>query len=245
MKVSAIIVTRGDADLGQVVGSLPAEWEVLVWNNGEDPFKKGGLYKRVTDSGLLARRVLGDGVFSDLSVYGRYAAIEYATHDLIYVQDDDCIVSNPEALVRAWMGSRNSCAEEQFDPSFLWHASPDEIKAIGRGEHVVCNMPPEFRYDFYRDHALVGFGACFHRDAPARAFRKAAEHLAGGGGLTGEHFYRTCDIVFTALTPRVLVDVPKTNLWWAEDASRMWRQPEHVEERTRMLELVRKVRDVR
>ena len=59
-----------------------------------------------------------------------------------------------------------------------------------------------------------------------------------GDGILGEHFRRTCDIVLTALTPRVLVDVPKENLPWAEGEERMYRQPEHVGERKRMLDTV-------
>ena len=222
MNVSAIIVTRGDVNLGDVVESLPQEWEVLVWNNGLKALDRFEPVER-------ARR--WRGVVGDLAVYGRYAAIEHASNDLIYVQDDDC-VTDPAAIVDAWHANRGYEGARAFV------------------DHVVCNMPQEFRHDFYRDHALVGFGAAFHRDAPGRAFerfhvgkkevRPEDDWAHGDGQPYG--FYRTCDIVFTALTPRVLVDVPKTNLWWAEDESRMYRQPQHVEERQRMLELVRQVR---
>jgi hypothetical protein len=58
-----------------------------------------------------------------------------------------------------------------------------------------------------------------------------------------DFWHRTCDIVFTALTPRVLVDVPYEDLPWASAENRMWKQPTHREERGRMLELVRQVRD--
>ena len=275
VNVSAVIVTRGDVDLSPVVQSLPEEWETLVWDNGHgnrDP----GLYRRITKSGLLARRVLGLEEYPDLSVYGRYAAIEHASHDLIYVQDDDCIVSDPRAIVDTWRDSFP--AHEYIRPELkrpdggFWGAQSSSLPCVGLAQvdcahplhaaHVVCNMPPEFRYDFYADHALVGFGACFHRDAPTRAFerffkgvgaefsdwRETVETLRMAedfGFRSSENFLRTCDIVFTALTPRVLVDVPKTNLWWAEDESRMYRQPQHTEERARMLELVKEVRDAR
>lgn len=69
--------------------------------------------------------------------------------------------------------------------------------------------------------------------------------LAGSLGDEQLAFWRrTCDIVFTALTPRVLVDVPYVNLPWASDSNRMWKQAQHIEERQRMLELTLKVRDV-
>jgi len=210
MRIAAIIVTKGDQRLEPILESLPSDWDWVIWDNGK-------------------KRVLVNGAsfdVADLSVYGRYAAIEYTDAELISVQDDDCIVSDPQALVDAWHEADGGSVEKETH----W----------GWGG-VVCNMPPEFRHDFYEDHALVGFGAVFHRDAPQRAFRKFA-----GAGPTDqwwmtEEGLRTCDIVFTALTPRVLVDVPVENLPWAYHYDRMWRQPEHQAERVRMLDLVRQI----
>ena len=183
--VTAIIVTRGDVDLDQVIGSLPRDWEVILWNNGVPEVQVYGVCRFTLPS------------IKDLSVYGRYAAIEHASHDLIYVQDDDCIVSDPQAIVNAWMDIPVSLAS---------------VTEHGHNAGVVCNMPSEFRHDFYTDHALVGFGAAFHRDAPERAFarfQRETEFLSRGPWESVVPFYRrTCDIVFTALTPRVLVDVP-------------------------------------
>jgi hypothetical protein len=229
--VTAIVVTRGDVDMQPVLSSLPDKWEVLVWDNG---------------AGRLTRWFKNDGVdngeqyepfwqfdmsvkpepVADLSVYGRYAAIEYASHDIVYVQDDDVIVSDPQAIVEQWKA-----------------VLANTPQVDNRGDFVVCNMPQEFRHDFYVDHALVGFGAAFHRDAPERAFAKFT------GSDTGYlitrdylHLHRCCDIMFTGLTPRVLVDVPKTDLEYASDPNRMWKQPEHQGERQRMLDLVRSIR---
>jgi hypothetical protein len=215
MSVSAIIVTRGNVDLGPVLDSLPADWETLVWDNSG----------QIEASHVLARyaKILQD---KDLSVYGRYAAIPYAKHDLIYVQDDDCIVSDPTLIVDAYLDYEPP--EYGNDPRIA----------------VACNMPQEFRHDFYAEHALVGFGAAFHRDAPKRAFDRwyAAEKEPGLNGEWGL-ISRTCDIIFTALTPRILVDVPKENLSWAYTDDRMWRQPEHQAERAHMLELVTKIKE--
>jgi hypothetical protein len=238
MKVSACIVTRGDVDTDDVVCSFPEEWEVLLWNNSEQM-----LTKWRTASDVEEHPVTG------LSVYGRYAAIRYASHDLIYVQDDDCIVSDPKAILDAY------CVVSGYSRL----ESPAEQGPFSTGV-VACNMPPEFRHSFYQDHALVGFGAVFHRDAPKKAFEamfsKAGPDLEGnweeyikkGNGYlieiaNAEYFRRTCDIVFTALTPRALVDVPVTNLDHAYSENRMYRQPDHVDERRRMLELALKVRD--
>jgi hypothetical protein len=219
VNVSACIVTRGDVDLSPVLRSLPEDWEILVWDNGANALyegRDGGRYWNV----------------GDLSVYGRYAAIQYASHEIIYVQDDDVVVSDPKKIVDIW-----------YIPSGL----------TGFKEGVVCNMPQEFRHSFYEDHALVGFGAAFHRDAPVKAFDLLKETVPKLGLSNygwwlpdfkgNDHFLRTCDIVFTGLTPRVLVDVPVTNLDHAYSENRMYRQPDHVDERRRMLELALKVRD--
>lgn len=154
---------------------------------------------------------------TDCSVFGRYAAIPRAKHAVVYVQDDDCVLE-PEAFRLLLAG---------YEPDLL-----------------VANMPGEFRHRFYDDHCLVGFGALFDRALPARAFDRWY-HAARHGLITYnlDVFKRTCDVIFTALTRYVLVDGPKVNLPWANDDSRMWKQPDHVGERTRMLELARRVRD--
>jgi hypothetical protein len=224
MKVSAIIVSRGDVNLAPVMDSLPGEWERLVWSNA------GYCWE-------WARGLERHWPVVDCSVYGRYAAIEHASGELIYVQDDDCIVSDPQAIIGAWHRANTQCLRDRIA------AMPHDILDGSPWQGVVCNMPPEFRHDFYDDHALVGFGAAFHRDAPARAFHKL--DCAGLPEKAMDRmlpwFQRTCDIAFTALTPRVLIDVPKTNLDYAYGEDRMWRQPEHQGERAAMLELVKKV----
>lgn len=244
--VTAIVVTRGDVDLKPVAASLPKAWELLVWNNARATAFENNHVIYMKDDDVRACRVnepvfaagddepatvlrwSPDGSFAmipaaDFSVYGRYAAIEYATNDLIYVQDDDVIVSDPQAIVDAWVEHQDAAIDA-------------EVLDV---EHVVCNMPPEFR-PHYPDSALVGFGACFHRDAPTLAFDRFHEASFEFDWL---FFNRCCDVVFTTLTDRVLVDVPKENREFAEGPDRMYRQPGHVGERTRMLELARMVRD--
>lgn len=198
MEVSAVIPTRGDVDLSEVLDSLPRGWQKIIWDNS----------KR-----------------DDLAVYGRYAAIAEADHPVIYTQDDD-IVLTPDAiseLVTAW-----------------------QVPSWANRDYIVANMPDRFRHDFYRDHCLVGFGAMFHRSLPADAFKQFCGHPGSGWPwppMVTDHFYRTCDIVFTALTPRILVDVPYRDLPHAHADNRMWKQPGHVSERRDMLELALRVRD--
>ena len=216
MNVSAIIVTKGDQDLGPIMPSLPVEWEVLVWDNTAEAL--------TIVNGNGERR---SHPVVDLHVYGRYAAIFRAASDIIYVQDDDVIVSDPAGVVTAFV--------ERCPVVGTW-----STQHIPYWDGVVCNMPQEFRHDFYEEHSLVGFGAAFHRDAPERAFAQFRGAYPESA-VDPEHFRRTADIVFTGLTTRALVDIPKADLPYAHYQDRMWKQPGHQAERVRMLDLVRAI----
>lgn len=216
MSVSACIVTRGDVELDEILESIPRSWELVIWDNG---------------TGTLSRALDGGARWDyerehrwpirDLAVYGRYqAALEHASNDLIYVQDDDCVL-DPDGF------------DQLLEAQNEWP------------EAIAANMPERFRHDFYADHCLVGFGALFDRALARRAFAWFDEVTGVDAKAQLEDdpwFRRTCDIVFTALSRRVLVDVGYRDLPWASDGTRMWRQPEHVHERQRMLDLVRRLR---
>lgn len=243
MNVSACLVTRGDVDMQPILDSLPADWEVIVWDNGH-----GCVYSRESYFAFADA--------PDLAVYGRYAAIRHASHDLIYVADDDVIVSDPQAIADAWV--RYQGFGEGAAPCSCLHGnaispgcpSCDWTSEDYKENVAVCNMPAEFR-PHYPDSALVGFGAVFHRDAPDRAFERFfAKPFKALPGLPGVFTYRTDDLfnrradnVFTVLTPRVLVDIPKQDREMASAPNRMWKHPGHEAEKQRMIELARKVRD--
>lgn len=151
---------------------------------------------------------------TDLAVYGRYAAIEEMDADVVIVQDDDVIL--PDTSIA-------------------------ELVAAYTPGHIVANQPERFR-PHYPDSCLVGFGAIFDRDLPAQAFA-TFKHFGPDGFWLDDFYRRTCDVVFTTLTPRVLLDLPYADREFASDPDRMWKQPGHVGERARMLELARQVRD--
>lgn len=240
MNVSVVIPTRGNVDLMPIVESYPDEWQVVVYNNGAG-------HVQVMDGGREEWDIVAHGL-ADRAVYARYAAIQYASHDLIVTQDDDVIVSDPQAIVD---GLITNYAEVISAPLQQPTGVPTHV-SIAK-DRIVCNMPQEFRHDGYVDHALVGFGAAFHRDLPERAFARLGNtrgSLRIGPIDTGlpmpltqeerEWFHRTCDIPFTYFSPRVIVDVPRTNLEHAYADDRMYRQPEHVGERQRMLDQCRR-----
>lgn len=171
--------------MGPILASLPFG-DVVVWDN--------------------SKRTL------DLLVFGRYAGIEEAEHEVVYVQDDDCV------LLPGSFGALLGAYEDGA---------------------LVCNMPGRFR-PHYPDSALVGFGAVFRRDLPESAFTRWA---AAGYEMDTEAFARCCDVVFTTLTDRVLVDVGYSDLPYASAPDRMWKQPSHYGERMQVLEAARAVRE--
>ena len=154
---------------------------------------------------------------ADFKVYGRYEAIKRAAHPVIYVQDDDCLTPAAEIIAA-------------YEPGRL-----------------VANMP-RARWEGYSDSALIGWGAVFDRDLPHRAFSEYARALFVESIVHLEHhaaeeFFITCDVVFSALTPRTIVDFPFAHLPWAEGPNRMFTsRPTHNEERQRTLERCREIR---
>lgn len=149
----------------------------------------------------------------DLGVYGRYAAVAEARTAVVYVQDDDCLID------------------------------ADRVAAAYEPGRLVANMPRS-RWPDYPDSTLVGWGAVFDRHLP----RKAFVTMDGTLGLLNAEprspvFLRTSDVIFSALTPRTVIDIGFQHLPWAETPGRMFRQPGHKAERDMVLEQCRRIRD--
>ena len=103
MKISAIIVTRGDVDLGPCLSSIDADETIIRRGHG--------------------------------GVWERWEAAMSAKHDVIYVQDDDCVVDFAGVIA-------------EYDQAV-----------------VTCNMLTSHRADYPHPDgiALVGWGCVFHR----------------------------------------------------------------------------------
>lgn len=99
-----------------------------------------------------------------------------------------------------------------------------------RRRGLIVNMPEAHRKG--EPQALVGWGAVFEWHQPEDAFRR----WRAGGGRSDEVFRRTCDIVFSVLTPFERFDLGHENLPWAHDPDRMHRTPGYAEERAEILE---------
>ena len=175
--------------------------------------------------------IWNNSIDDDLAVYGRYAAIEHTERPVVLVVDDDVALS-PEAVQGLL---------DAYEPG-----------------KIIANMPQEYRTR-YTDSCLVGFGAIFESDLPRQAFNRfhsaqsAYENFPGHEpeyvfalngkmeGVAESMLQRTCDVVFTTLTPRLLVDLPFEYLPWTRAENRMYRNQEFLKERQLMLELARKV----
>jgi hypothetical protein len=184
-EVSAVIVTRGDVDLSPVLDSLPFE-DVVVWDN--------------------ARRE------RNLGVYGRYAAIAEAKNDVIYAQDDDCVLEDFDALLAEYVSGS-----------------------------ITANMPADHAAGGtdYSDSALIGWGSLFARHLPFAAFERYAVKYP----IDDDVFHRTCDVVFSVLTPHKRCDIGFEHLPHAYADNKMYRQSGNYQERLEVLRRARRVRD--
>jgi hypothetical protein len=118
MEVTACLVTRGNVSIERWLESIPKGWDRVVYDNSTEAV--------------------------DLKVAGRYEAIKHAMTDVVFVQDDDCILP-------PWSFSR--------------------LVAEHRPGTITANMPEPFRAH-YTDSCLVGFGAIFDRSLPLEIFSR-------------------------------------------------------------------------
>lgn len=115
-QVTAVLITRGDVDLDPILETLPYD-DVVVWDGRERDEQPG--------------------------TYGRYLAMYEAAHDVVYLQDDDCVFCDHDALLA------------EYRPGML-------TAVYGHGENP----------DGLEDVALVHGGAVVDRSVSLRAFDK-------------------------------------------------------------------------
>lgn len=118
-QVSAVLVTRGNVDMGQIIESLPYD-DVVVWDNSQR---------------------------TDYGIYGRYHGIREAKNSVIYVQDDDLLVTCHTKLLEA------------YQPGVLTvnYPQPWDIPWVARGGIFDSDLPARSferylaRFPFDRD----------------------------------------------------------------------------------------------
>jgi hypothetical protein len=158
--VSAVLVTRGNVDLTPILESLPFD-DVVVWDNS----RRG----------------------SDLAAYGRYAAIEEARHEIVYTQDDDCLVRRHDLLLRAWEDGRlvanmPAVRIDYLDTVLVGWGSLFERAAPRRAFELYGRYYPTDDEDFYR----VGADFVFPMLTSSKRVDLGVEelHYARGAGRT-------------------------------------------------------------
>jgi hypothetical protein len=115
--VSAVLVTRGDCDMTPITGSLRSQGidDIIVWDNS---------------------------VREDMGIYGRYAAIAEAKHDVVVTQDDDLIVSCYAGLLAGYEPGVFRCN----------YAEPWDIPWPSVGSVFDANLPGEAFARYYESY---------------------------------------------------------------------------------------------
>jgi hypothetical protein len=104
VNVSAVVVTRGDVDLAPIVETIPADYDLVVWNNSERPF--------------------------DARIFGRYLAALEARGDVVYFQDDDIIFTEHAALREAW---EPGVLVANMDDAWIRAGGYEDVRLLGAG----------------------------------------------------------------------------------------------------------------
>lgn len=132
MNVSCVIVTRGDCDLSPVLETLDWFDDIIVWNNAER---------------------------EDLGLYGRYAAIAEAKHDIIVTQDDDVRVTCwPQLLLAYQPGVLTVNYPEPWDIPWVARGAifDRELPAAAFARYFAAGWPDDDLFQRYICDAVFG-----------------------------------------------------------------------------------------
>jgi len=126
MKISALIVTRGNLtseQLAEVCEPLKCFDELIIWDNSKQPI--------------------------DFKPLGLYVAAGLTKNELLYVQDDDLVVSNPEFIAAKHCSGR-----------------------------IVCNMGKDYQAQYInKPDKLMGFGSVFEKALIRPTFERYFKHF--------------------------------------------------------------------
>lgn len=103
MKVSAVVVTRGDVDLEPLLRTIPYD-DVVVWDNSTRPF--------------------------DARIYGRYLAAFEAKEDMCFFVDDDVFFYEHERLEEAW---EPGLLVSNMDDGWIRAGGYEDVRLLGAG----------------------------------------------------------------------------------------------------------------
>jgi hypothetical protein len=141
----------------------------------------------------------GDNIIN----YGRYTSAEHAKNEIIYTQDDDCIVNNLDQVYKKFVE----------DPSKICHSGTEEYKeVIPQNIYGDCQM------------AMAGWGSFFKKEW-IPVLKKYTEKYG-----QDRCFYRETDRIFSILLKKhhnfVLGDIMMLDGYKGPEALCM--QPDHL-----------------
>src|SRR5271157_2556708 len=161
LRVSAVIVTRGDVDLSRQIEYLSFMDEVLVWDNS-------------------------DGC--DAKVYGRYLATRNARNPVIFTIDDDCLV-DAKAVIDAYVPGTvvvNMTAAKRSEYEILapgvalvgW-GSVFEAKLVSVLDQYLGRYPKDDIFFRECDRVFTGLNSIQYVDTPVEHMTHASSGRMG------------------------------------------------------------------
>lgn len=205
MKVSAVIVSRMNHPLGEVVDSIAAcpEVEEIIIVKGH------------------------------AGVWERYGAISRAKCEVIYTQDDDAVV-DVAAILREYVPDKVTCnmlepwRKDYQDGIALVGWGAVFGRSMAKMSHYDVVYRGGVRFDWSNDRGTLDAFYAYHIWLTESRTVKQINELTGeqfrSEMLFDSIFRRECDRVFTGLSPLKLIDVGKRDLSWASDGDRMCRR---------------------
>lgn len=198
MKVTPVLVTRGDVDLSEILKSIRS---ACMPNCDGDRFKNHDLIEFVN---LL---IWDNSKLLNLGPFGQYVAATTNPDcaDLVYFQDDDC-VTDPAQIVAQWEPGKIVCnmsAEYRAN----YEDKPDKLMGFGSCFERSLIKPTFDRLQ--KGATLMDCGAS-RGDLQALIWREPSRIFTA---LNRDRIK--------------LVDVPFKHLSWATADDRLYKQPDH------------------
>jgi hypothetical protein len=127
-QVCAVLVTMGDVNMGDVIDTMPPEYEIVVWNNAHRP--------------------------ADFKVFGRYVGIREATRPVVFFQDDDCVLSREQHLAMCAAYEPGVVTGNMIYADPVWEKRYEDTTLLGWGAIFDRELPYLAFRKYRRYHPL-------------------------------------------------------------------------------------------
>ena len=218
--VTACLVTRGNVDMQRIIDTLPYG-EVLIWDNSKEDV--------------------------DLAVFGRYELTKRASNPVIYWQDDDVIFTEHEKLLEAYgyYGPNAYVANNAHGPD---PGGYEDLALQAAGAlcdlSVVADTWARWFQRYPNSHQRLRDPEDQISCPPSPLSKKLRGDAARGTtAIFGECVLYEADFIFGVLCKRwAQIELPYQRLY-AEDDTRLCRQPWQEDLKFYATNLARAIRD--